>query len=372
MSDTCTAATVIEVFSGFGLGGAERSIAARLARSPEGIETIFVNIGKPVGPMRDEIASLARIFDIGPYSIRRLRDLIRTEQPDLVLSHTPRAAIMAAAATAGARPQRHRRPKLVTVVHLTVISERRWKRVVQSVPLWWANRRNDLTVAVSAAAGRSEWARGSRHVVVLPLGAELIGRAEDLAWAEFWSPRACLRWIALARLSPAKNLEGLIAAVGALAPQLRNAGVELILVGDGPSARSVDTAIEVEGVADLVMRCPATLTPGPLLETADALIIASIEEGGPLTAIEALLAGTRVLSTPVGLVPELFAEANDDGLIMVPGHRRDDLVAGLERLLALGACTSAERTTRRTQFESLHVDHASQRFVDQLLSLRAE
>ncbi len=353
------------MFSGFGLGGAERSIAARLARNPPDIETLFVNIGDPEGPMRAEIAALARIIDLGPYAVRRLADLMHQEQPDLVLAHTPRATIMAALATARMCPS----PKMVTVVHLTVISERWWKRLLQFVPLWLANRRNDLTVAVSAAAARSEWARGSRRVVVQPLGAELIGDASDVALLETWSSVARLRWIALARLSPAKNLDGLVAAVAQIAAPMRAAGAELIIVGDGPAARSIDTAIAAAGVGDLVARRAATLTPGPLLEVADALIISSTEEGGPLTASEALLAGTRLVSTPVGLVPELLSGSNDEGLILLPGYTRGDLAAGLERLLALGACSDAERAARRQRFASLHVDDASRKFVDQLIML---
>lgn len=355
------AVKIVEVISGFGVGGAERAIAARLARTPSTIDTTIVNIGDPSGPLRDEIATSARLIDLAPYALRRFARTIRSEQPSVILSHTPRAAIFAALGTARMTP----RPKLVTVSH-GIIIDQRLKRALQALPLWMANRRNDLTVAVSEAVRDSPWTRGSRRIVVVPLGSELVGSPDASVPSEYWSATARVRWLALSRLIPQKNFEALIAAVAAAAPVMRSVGAELSIVGDGSSATTIDRAIASRGLGDVVHRHAATLSPGPLMMAADALVITSFEEGGPLTVSEALLAGTRVMSTPVGVVPALFCGVDDVGLITLPDHRHESIVAGLEHLAALGPCGVAERTGRRQRFAHLHVDHTTARFVEEI------
>jgi glycosyltransferase involved in cell wall biosynthesis len=58
-----------------------------------------------------------------------------------------------------------------------------------------------------------------------------------------------------------------------------------------------------------------------LLNAADVFVLSSDWEGNPLSVMEAMAAGTPVVSTAVGGVPELIEEG-ESGLLVPPGDAR--------------------------------------------------
>jgi len=363
---------VAEVFSGFGLGGAERSIAARQARSGGRLQTVHVNIGPTDGPMRPVIAANVPIVDLGQFDVRGLRRVMAQRQIQVVVAHTPRAVVMAVLA---ARTMRVR-PAVVSVAHLSELSDRRWKAVLLALPMRLANRRVDRVLAVSALAASGPWCAGAPRVEVNWLGSELIGDDGELDLMKYWPSSARLRWLALTRLVPVKNLSNLLEAVADSADLLRAAGAHLAIVGDGPLDRPLRHLVEEWKISDLVGVHRAVMSPGPLLRAADAMLISSTVEGAPLAVFEALIAGMRLVSTPLGILPELdaigFSNAQDDGLIALDGFERDDIVAGLEQLVALGPCDAREREERAERCRELHVDQTTGRFIDRLVEVAAK
>ena len=69
---------------------------------------------------------------------------------------------------------------------------------------------------------------------------------------------------------------------------------------------------------------------GPFYAAFDALLLPSISEGTPVSAIEALAAGRPVVATRVGGVPDVVRDG-EDGLLVEPGAI-DDLAERLARL----------------------------------------
>jgi hypothetical protein len=74
-------------------------------------------------------------------------------------------------------------------------------------------------------------------------------------------------------------------------------------------------------------------------------VIPSSNEGGPLTAYEAQLVGTRLASTNVGVVPEVLAV--DPHSIGVVGHGVPQLRNLLAQVLNAPAYTASERENRK-------------------------
>jgi glycosyltransferase involved in cell wall biosynthesis len=116
------------------------------------------------------------------------------------------------------------------------------------------------------------------------------------------------------RLAPQKNLPLAISALSAV-PQ-----GTLVVIGDGVSREELMRAIARYGV-DHRVALKGTLPRAEALEwlrAADAAILPSDWENFPHAAVEALAAGTPVIATAVGGVPEIV-ETGVNGLLVPPG-----------------------------------------------------
>ncbi len=129
----------------------------------------------------------------------------------------------------------------------------------------------------------------------------------------------------IARLDPLKRLDDLLRAL-ALLP-----GVELDVVGDGPDmSRLVDLADGL-GVADRTRFAGWSEDTRAWLGRWEAFVLPSSIEGLPLTILDAMLASTPVIATPVGSVPEAIRH-EQTGLLVAVGDP-GGLAAAIRRLL---------------------------------------
>jgi glycosyltransferase involved in cell wall biosynthesis len=158
------------------------------------------------------------------------------------------------------------------------------------------------------------------------------------------------------RLVPAKNVPLAISA-------LRDVpAASLVVIGDGPERGELARMISESGLGDRV-RMLGALPRSETIEwmrAADAVILPSDWENFPHVAVEALAAGTTVIATAVGGVPEII-ETGSNGILVEAGDRAAlstaiasvvDDHALLERLRA-GAQSSAQRYSRDVIFEAL-------------------
>ena len=101
------------------------------------------------------------------------------------------------------------------------------------------------------------------------------------------------------RQSPDKNLVGIAELVAALPPSYN-----LLCVGTGFAEADLHPKMQAL-LGDRVVFWREWLEPYEYLDASDCFICLSPSEGLPTTVIEALVHGTPVVSTPVGIVPEL-------------------------------------------------------------------
>jgi glycosyltransferase involved in cell wall biosynthesis len=133
-------------------------------------------------------------------------------------------------------------------------------------------------------------------------------------------------WIG--RMTAIKNLPDVVSAFA----RLRERGVDarLCLVGDGPDRELVERTAHELGVSRDVLFVGYQRDVAPYYGLFDVLLLASGNEGTPVVAIESLAAGTPVVSTAVGGVPDVVEHGTDG--FLAPAGDVEALAAALERL----------------------------------------
>jgi glycosyltransferase involved in cell wall biosynthesis len=187
----------------------------------------------------------------------------------------------------------------------------------------WSVRHATAVVAPSEHLAQSirRWAPRS-SVVVVPNGARASSTPDDAPRRS----RSGLDLLFVGRLVPVKRVDLLLEAVA----QADSACLEI--VGDGPELDrlqalavrlGVDDRVSFAGVLDheKVLRRVAV---------ADVLVLASSHEGLPHVVLEALVAGTPVVTSPAGGVAEVLTDEVDG--LLVPGATPRGFAAAFRRL----------------------------------------
>jgi len=126
-------------------------------------------------------------------------------------------------------------------------------------------------------------------------------------------------FVCVARFKPQKNLALLVKAFAqgpALEPR-----AHLLVVGHGELRRDLERQIDALGLWEKAHVLGVRSDVPELLNAADVFVLSSDWEGNPLSVMEAMAAGTPVVSTAVGGVPELIEEG-ESGLLVPPGDAR--------------------------------------------------
>ncbi|MCD6100377.1 MAG: glycosyltransferase family 4 protein [Candidatus Marinimicrobia bacterium] len=119
------------------------------------------------------------------------------------------------------------------------------------------------------------------------------------------------------RLSRAKGLEFLLGGLKALIKD--HPDLNLILVGDGPYKRELERKVNIFGIQKYVI-FTGWLGSDKLslyYNAADIFVFPSLHEAYGLAPLEALACGTPVISTPVGIIPQIQEELNE-GIFIIP------------------------------------------------------
>ena len=134
-----------------------------------------------------------------------------------------------------------------------------------------------------------------------------------------------LRIITVGRLHPIKGYELLLDACAQLLKKGR--GIEVHMIGDGPTRQSLEQAIVRLGLTETVK----LMGPVPQehvrqhLDRAHVMVVSSFMEGVPVVLMEAMASGLGIVATAVGGVPELV-EHGVSGFVVPPGCA--DAIAG--------------------------------------------
>ncbi len=148
------------------------------------------------------------------------------------------------------------------------------------------------------------------------------------------------------RLSNGKGLFDLIEAAKFT---LAKHDIRFLICGKGDLGSKLSRIIEKEGLEDRVLLLghvgrDELIT---LYQNATVFVMPSAYESGPIVLLEAMACGTPVISTVVGMVPNIIV--NNENGILVPHGRPSELANAIDRMLENPEFRrSLGRTARRT------------------------
>ena len=307
---------------------------------------------RELSPLRDMRAAL------------RLARVIRRERPQILHTHTAKAGAvgrLAALLAGDARP-----PIVVHTFHGHVL------RGYFGLPLtWWFRllerwlaRVTNVLIAVSPQVRDDLVALGvapRSKFVVIRLGIELEQRVSVDADARRETRRVLgvpedafvVGWIG--RMTAVKRTEDVVAALRALHD--RGVDAYLCMIGDGPDRDAVERKAHELSVMRRCLFLGYRQDVAPYYAAFDAMILPSVNEGTPVSAMESLAARRPVVATRVGGVPDVVRDGEDGFLVGVgaPGELADRLArlaADPSLREAMGA-RGRERVLRRYARERL-------------------
>lgn len=285
-----------------------------------GVEPVIVPaLGRALNPLGD----LRTIWT--------LYRMMRRYQPDVVHTHTAKAGFTGrvAAWLAGV-------PVIVHTFHGHVFrgyfSPMRTKvfLLLERLTARMSDAVITLTEALKGEIADEFHVTSREQIVVLPLGFDLSpflsAERKNGAFRRAWNIADDALLIGIVgRLVPVKNhalfLEA-AAKVHAARPDARFA-----VVGDGELRDAIEVQVDTLGLHDAVVFTGWQRELAPVYADLDALVISSINEGTPVSVIEALATGCPVVTTAVGGLPDLLEGGNLGTL--VPSGDADALANAL-------------------------------------------
>lgn len=290
------------------VGGAERVmtlLAAELVK--RGYEVTLV---APPGPRDGDLGGVTHeriaLHDSGRSAAGATRATlelvraIRATRPDVVHGQNVKSAAVAGIAARVARPAR--RPRLLATFHGVLPAEYRSSarllRLADHVACVSADVRERL-VASGLPGARASVVRNAVERAE-PLTEERRAQLDsELGLAGH--PLA----IVVGRLVPQKAHARFLRAAAVVAERVPEA--RFLIVGDGPLRADIQAQVNAGGLAERVRLTGVRPDARQLIARADALVFSSDWEGLSIAALEALAAGTPVVSTGVEGMRELLA-----------------------------------------------------------------
>jgi glycosyltransferase involved in cell wall biosynthesis len=303
--------------------------------------------------------------------------LLREWQPDIVHTHTAKAGALGrvAALSYNVLRRRSRRAAVVHTFHGHVfdgyfgalgsravrLTERLLARITDRIVAISSRQYHDLTSRFAIA--RPE------NVTVVPLGLEL---RELLDAPEREAPSRGTSFTVgyVGRLAPIKDLGTLLA--GFALARRQYPALRLSIVGDGDERPALEARATGLGVSEAVAFQGWRRDLTNVYATMNLFALTSLNEGTPVSLIEAMAAGVPVVATAVGGVPDVV-EDQVTGLLVPPG-RPDDLASVILDVVAdpvrarARAVVARERV--RTRFDAARLVEATEAMYVDVLDRR--
>jgi len=249
-------------------------------------------------------------------TVLRLRRVLREERPDVVQAHGGEPQKYAALATVGSSNPRilYRR---IAAAHPSIRSG--WRRWVYSRLM---NRASAVVLVAESLRPETVSTFGvpDDRIVAIPRGVDPARLATTRTRSEIRRELELAEGdrvlLSLGALTVEKDPLAHVSVAARVGPRVKN--FKHLIVGDGPMAAEVRTAIQSAGLGKDVRLLGARADVADLLAACDVMLLASTTEGMPGAVIEAGLSGLPVAAYAVGGVPEVVIDGST-GMLAVPG-----------------------------------------------------
>jgi glycosyltransferase involved in cell wall biosynthesis len=308
-------------------GGAERVILNLADGISERGLPVDLVVASAEGPLLAQVAPAVRLLDLhAPRVIRSvvpLTSYLRRERPRVLVASMSHANLVALWA---ARFARRSTPVMVTVhntmSHSTAqqgrLAERIWPHLLRTFYPWSA-----CIIAVSHGAA-DDLARNSGlsrdrvevvyNPVITPEMIEQAQRPPEHPWFRSGEPPVI---VAVGRLTGQKDFATLIRAFAAVR---RCRSVRLLILGEGEDHQRLEALARELGVADDVALPGFRDNAVAYMAKSAVFVLSSAWEGLPTVLIEALAAGTRVVSTDCPSGPREILQDGRLGALVPVGN----------------------------------------------------
>lgn len=314
---------------------------------PGGAETVLLTLAQelrnrghdvlPVGPKYGEGWLGERFRELGfapeTFHLRRtvdLRCMVRMgalmRRHDIEVMHSHEFTM----GTYGAATARFiRLPHVITMHGGRYFATRRHRRLA----LRWAIRNSYRTIAVSTSTARDleqslGFAQGT--VKLIPNGHRL-GNGNGLQIREELglTPKDLL--VAnVGNLYPVKGQDVLVSAASRVLRERPELPLHIAIAGRGEQESTLRSMAQEAGIADRVHLLGFRDDIPDLLAASDIFALPSRSEGLPLALLEAMSAGTPIIASAVGGIPEVVRDG--ETALLFPAGSAQDLASALLRL----------------------------------------
>jgi glycosyltransferase involved in cell wall biosynthesis len=338
-------------------------VAGSLARGEDSMAFLAERLGVSVVSVPEIQREISAVPDLR--AAFRLAEIIREARPHILHTHTAKAGAVARAAALLAGPARP-----AVVVHTFHGHVLRGyfgpgrTAVFRQVERTLA-RASDALVAVSPEVRDDLVELGvapAEKFVVVRLGIPLTDRLDDeSATVDYRRLYGIGRdafvvgWVG--RMTGVKDTSAVLHTLAAL----RARGVDAVacLVGDGPDREPLEELAHDLEVARACFFVGYQTDVAGYYGLFDAFFLPSVNEGTPVSAIEALASGTPVVANRVGGVPDVVRDAVD-GFLVEPG----DVEGAAERLAALAEDAPLRRRLGESGRARVRERYSVDRLVD--------
>jgi glycosyltransferase involved in cell wall biosynthesis len=303
----------------------------------------------------------------------KLMALMRRERPDIIHTHTAKAGtlgrIAAIIALAG-RPK-----KLFHTFHGHVFHG--YFGPVKTHTFIWIEKLlagfTDRLIAVSDITKQElvHYKIACPHKIsVIPLGLDLAPFANcERHHGDFRTELGLNNEIILigivARLVPIKGIHDFLQAIQQLRTQYAN--VHVVIVGDGEMRHELESQVKMLNMTDKVHFVGYRKDLPRIYADLDLVALSSLNEGLPVSIIEAMASGCVVVSTAVGGVPSLITD-NETGFLVPPN---DTIAFATTLAKAIEARARWRKIGERARFHAL-ANYDIARLVCDLSALYAD
>jgi glycosyltransferase involved in cell wall biosynthesis len=193
-------------------------------------------------------------------------------------------------------------------------------------------KRFDSVCAVSPPIAEKLLSLGLRRerVSVIPNGIDVhafVANARAGREADHAGPKQVIGIVA--RLDLQKGFEYLLRAVATLRSSF--AGLRLMIVGEGPDRTAIEQMVRRHNLGDVVIMAGQQTDMRAVYAEIDIFVLPSLNEGLPMTLLEAMAAGKPIVATRVGAIGTVITD-QETGLLIAPADEAG-LTDALRRLL---------------------------------------
>ena len=360
---------ILRIIARLNIGGpAIQAVSLSRHFNRKGFQSLLV-CGQ-VGSREGDMSYLARMWGVNPHflpsmgreispiqdlrSLKALKRIIEGYRPHIIHTHTAKAGTLGrlAGLRVNLRRDQDRRIRMIHTYHghvfhhyfgkgktlLFILIERLLGRFTDRIIVLSPLQRDDI-------CRRYKIAREDR-VRVIPLGFELSnfdqadpGKVEEIRSQILpWSSEDTVMMGIIGRLTPVKNHSLLLKAVRRLITDNTDQRLKLLVVGGGELKDTLMRESQVLGIKDHVVFTGWLQDMPSIYRALDVVALTSLNEGTPVTLIEAMASGVPVVATDVGGVRDLMGgvkRKTSDGLILtahgllVPSNEEEALTKAL-------------------------------------------